>query len=234
MIAKLPYKRNATTVLSVPFLLLLAVSAGCRPAQEDSALAKPSPAPSTRSTEELVAQYLAKHYRQPQGNVWEEGQVYFLPEKPGIELMQDLPLPGGHRGLRVYRVALWFIHWGPEQFNGLVWVTEESGKVELGAFDSQSRVITEFPLVLSGWAFEQRDVRQSLALLIGRMVTEFGGEWSPGTTLQVTEDGNCQWAEQPGIGQAPGTRVVAACFTESGVLDRIVLVKRPRRPRRVA
>jgi len=209
------WPRFALTLL----LLCLLASAGCKVTREDRQFGISS---AQRTTEQLIIEHLAKAYEQPRGGLWEEGKAYFLPEKHGIELLQGSRPGTNLQGLKVYKAAVWSLHWGPEKFPVLVWAVGNEREPKLGVLEGPDEVAERFPAALHGMVFESPETRRDLALLIGEMVDVVYSESSTGG-LNLIPEGNCEWAERSQAPQGTQRRVVASCFSEGGMLERIVL-----------
>lgn len=204
-------------------LLCLLASAGCKVVAREDRQSDTSSTP--RRTEQLIIEHLAKVYEQPRNWQWEEGKAYFLPEKHGVELLHGSRPGTNLQGLKVYKAAVWSVHWGPEKFPVLVWAVGNEGEPKLGVLEGPDEVAERFPVALHGMVFESPETRRDLALLIGEMVDVFYSESSTGG-LNLVPEGNCEWAERSQAPQGTLRRIAASCFSEGGVLERIVLAQR--------
>lgn len=206
------------TLITITSLLVLA---GCKvdpKSHEDISFTE------TKSAEQIIADYLSELYEQPKGGIWEEGKTYFLPRDPGIQLLQGIEPEAGLKDLRVYKANVWFIHWGPEKSHVLVWIDENEIKPRLGALTGPDEVASEIPIVLKNLRFKRPEARESLALLIGNMVNVFYGERLP-VRLHVASGEDCEWVEQQGGARDMRRRIAASCFSEDGLLEKIVIAR---------
>ncbi len=175
--------------------------------------------PSARSIDALVIDYLSRKYEQPENGAWEDYKAYFLPDEPGLNLLvngTDLD------GLRIYRASVWRLHWVPEEFPILVWTVSRPSGLQMGVLEGPEQIKTIFPSALKGIIFQSPGPRKGLAFLLGEMVTVFESDRWKGR-LAVETEGNCEWVERSGPSPEERHRLVSACFSDKGVLERIVL-----------
>jgi hypothetical protein len=172
---------------------------------------------SEQELKQWIIGYLSATFGQPQDN-WEEGKIYFLPDRHGIE---PLGQPGEQiEGVRVFRASIWTMHWGPERFPVLVWVVTKEGEVQMGLLDSPADIATELPEALHRLVFEEAAIRRRLAVLVGEMVNEFYSPVPKGR-LVVFSEAECEWAANAAVGRRG--RIAASCFSSAGALERIIL-----------
>jgi hypothetical protein len=173
---------------------------------------------SERAIQQRIVDYLSATFGQPQDNVWEEGKTYFLRDRHGIE-----PLGRAREqieGVRVFRAAVWMLHWAPERFPVVVWMVTKNGELQMGLLDSPGDIATKFPRVLQGMVFDQAATRRRLARLVGEMVQEFYSHMPKGR-LAVFSEAECEWVENAAVGSRG--RIAASCFSGDGALERIIL-----------
>ena len=201
--------------------LLLLVSAGFFLTTQNSC----KPIQSVQEKRRVI-DYLGQTYGQPEYNMWMDGKVYFLPEKPGLKMIPAAGPLKDLEKLRVYRASVWTIHWAPEEFPVLVWVADRRRGPRLGVLEGPIEIVEKFPKALRGFVFDGPEERRNMALLIGEMVSVFSGKRSA-LPSGVLSEGHCEWAVGSKSVQETRSRVAAACFAKDGSLERVVLPPKP-------
>jgi hypothetical protein len=203
--------------------LFLAFWQACvrNPARENS----PKTISEALSAEQLVINYLGKIYERPRNDRWEEGRVYFIPEKSGLVQLPESRHDAAPKNIEVFKASVWFTDWGPEESVVLVWVVREQGQPQLGVLSGPDEIVARFPQVLRGLTFDRPEDRRSLALLVGEMTAAFYGKKS--TDLQaLPSERNCEWVGLRASLQDQNRRVSGSCFSSRGVLEQVILVRR--------
>ena len=215
-------RRHRACSIGVIFLLLaLWQACGRNPAPDIS----PRRTSGAASTKQLIIDYLGTIYERPKDNRWEEGRVYFMPDRPGLVQLPTTRRVVIPRNLEVYKASVWFAHWGPEEFVVLVWVVSGEGQPQLGVLSEPAEIPVRFPQALRGLTFDRPEERQSLALLVGEMTAAFYGEKSPNLQALPSEL-NCEWVGLRASSRNANGRVSCSCFSGRGSLEKVILAKR--------
>lgn len=171
----------------------------------------------SKSNEALIADHLAGAYEQPYLGMWEDGKVYYLPDDSGIAL---LPHGDSIPDLSIYKASLWFIHWAPEEFPVVVWVTRRNGAPEVDMPMSAETLAAKFPDIVKDVSFKEPRERRNATLLVGEMLAL--GTRRP-SELKVTHVGACDRLEWAGAYAGAKAQSAAVCFSDNGSLKSIDL-----------